>query len=113
MTAVDKQRLSGLQDLAQMVLDAQLAELRQIARARDESLAHLAELNRPFAETDLNPIAAAGAAIRFQRWADLRRAEVNQTLARQTVQLQEARAAAQTAFGRATALAKLRDGFRS
>lgn len=109
MTGADKQRLSGLQDLAQMVLDAQLAELRQIARARDESLAHLAELNRPFAETDLNPIAAAEAEIRFQRWADLRRAEVNQTLARQTVQLQEARSAAQTAFGRANALAKLRD----
>ncbi len=112
MSAADKRRLAGLHEVAQLVLDAHLADVRQIVRVRDESLAHLAELNRPFGETDLHPIVAAEAEIRFQRWADLRRAEVNQILARQTVQLEEARTAAQIAFGRAGALAKLRDRFK-
>lgn len=113
MKADDKRRLGNLQDLAQMVLDAKLADLRLIVRARDASLAHLAELNRPFAETDLNPIAEAEAAIRFQRWADMRRAEVNQILARQTAMLHEMHSATQTAFGRANALAKLRNGLKT
>ena len=110
MTGAAREKLAQLQDLAQIVLDAQLADLRRIARARDDSLAHLADLNRPFAASDLHPVAAAEAEIRFQRWADLRRAEVNQLLARQNVQMEAARGAAQLAFGRSTALARLRDG---
>jgi hypothetical protein len=107
----DRQRkLAVLQGLAQMVLDAQLAELRAIARAREASLTHLADLNRPFPESDLHPMVAAEAEIRFQRWADQRRAEVNQQLARQNVQLEDARLAAQTAFGRSTALSRLKAG---
>ncbi len=109
MTGEDRKKLAQLQGLAQMVLDAQLADLRAIARAREESLTHLADLNRPFPELDLHPVAAAEAGLRFQRWADLRRTEVNEILARQTVQMEEARSAAQTAFGRSTALARLRD----
>lgn len=109
MTGAAREKLAQLQGLAQMVLDAQLADLRAIARARDDSLAHLADLNRPFPASDLHPVAAAEAEIRFQRWADLRRAEVNQLLARQTVQMEVARGAAQLAFGRSTALARLRD----
>jgi hypothetical protein len=109
MTGQTQQKLAQLQALAQMVLDAQLAELRAIARARDESLAHLAHLNRSFAQSDLHPMAAAEAEIRFQRWADQRRAEINQTLARQTVLLDQSRSAAQLAFGRTTALSALRD----
>ena len=109
MTKPPIQKLAQLQSLAQMVLDAQLAELRAAARARDESLAHLAHLNRSFAQSDLHPMVAAEAEIRFQRWADQRRAEINQTLARQTALLDQTRSAAQLAFGRTSALAALRD----
>ncbi len=100
-------KLGQLHALAQMMLDAQLLELRAIARAREESLAHLADLNRPFPPNDLHPVAAAEAEIRFQRWADQRRAEVNQRLAMQNVQMEEARLAAQMAFGRSSTLARL------
>jgi hypothetical protein len=104
-----RQKLDGLQKLAQMVLDAQLAELRAIARARETCLAQLADLNRPFPEGDLHPMVVAEAELRFQRWADLRRAEINQILARKNVELEEARGAAGLAFGRAQALARLRE----
>lgn len=107
MTGEETQKLRALQGLAQMVLDAQLAELRAIAQAREDSLAHLADLNRSFQPSDMHPVAAAEAEIRFQRWADLRRSEINQVLARQNVQLDEARSAARTAFGRARALGQL------
>jgi hypothetical protein len=110
MSRPDAQKLAGLQGLAQMILDGHLARVRAIARAREESLAHLADLNRPFEPSDLHPVAAAEAEMRFQRWADLRRAEVNQLLARQNVEMEEARSAAKLAFGRSSALSQLRDG---
>jgi hypothetical protein len=45
--------------------------------------------------------------VRYQHWADLRRAEINLVLARQTVDWMEARGAAQSAFGRAEVLRQL------
>lgn len=102
-----KRRLRAVQDLAGMVLDARLTELSSIARAREESLARLAALDRPAKELDLNPLAAAEAAMRYQRWADHRRAEINEILARQSAALEEARARAAQAFGRSTVLARL------
>lgn len=107
MSGDEKRRLRAVQGLAGMVLDARLTELAAIARARDESLAHLAALDCPPAETDLNPLAAAEALMRYQRWADQRRAEINETLARQSAALEEARARAAQAFGRADVLARL------
>lgn len=109
MNRGDKGKLKGLQSLAQIILDARLNDLQAIARAREESLARLADLNRPFAPSDLHPVAAAEADLRFQRWADLRRAEVNEALARQNVKMEEVRAEAREAFGRAQALSRLQD----
>lgn len=107
MSGADAGKLAALQGLAQLVLDARLSEVKALARARDEALARLADLNRSFEVADLHPVAAAEAEIRFQRWADLRRAEVNETIARQNVRLEELRDAARLAFGRATALSRL------
>lgn len=103
----EKRRLKAVQDLAGVVLDARLSELSAIARAREGSLSRLAALDRPVSPADLNPIAAAEAAVRYQHWADQRRAEINETLARQTVALEEARRRAAQAFGRAEVLARL------
>lgn len=109
MSGEDHKKLAQISTLAQLVLDGALADLRKLAHDRDESLARLADLNRPFPESDLHPMAAAEAEIRFHRWADLRRAEVNLVLARQIVAVEEGRQKAQLAFGRATALTRLRD----
>lgn len=107
MRADSSANLAALQGLAQLVLDARLSELGALARAREAALTRLADLNRTFDVPDLHPVAAAEADLRFQRWADLRRAEVNATIARQNVALEELRAAARLAFGRAAALSRL------
>lgn len=105
MTA--KARLAQLQTLAQVTLDARLADLRAAAACREASLARLADLALPVAHADLPPMAAAGIALRYQLWADHRRSEINLALARQTADWIEKRATATRAFGQAQALAAL------
>lgn len=109
MSAPGPAKFKALQGLAQLILDARLSELQALAREREQSQARLADLNRSFAPSDLHPVAAAEAELRFQRWADLRRAEVNAVIARQEVRLDELRGAARAAFGRAQALSRLGD----
>lgn len=105
MTAED---LSRLQRVADLMLDHRLAHLRKTAETKAQSEAALAALARPRPEgADLEGAAAALAAMAYQRWADARRKEINQTLARQTHDWLEARAAAQLAFGKADALRRL------
>ena len=103
--------LAPLVRLSGMVLDAELARVRRAAAARDASLAALAALalapSRP--DDDISPIATAQAGLRYQRWADARRAEINIRLARQTAEWMTRRAEAATAFGRAEALRSLHD----
>ena len=97
----DAQRL---QDLAQLMLDQRLHALRlageQLQRSRDQ----LSAINDPAAPVDLSPVTAGLVDVTYQRWADIRRAELNATIARQTVALIEARAEAGQAFGRTRAL---------
>jgi len=105
MTPQDrKQTLSRLTTLGQLLLDARLAELHHAAEARNASLARLADLNRPSSATGLSEIATMDVAMRYQRWADQRRAEINLTLARQTASWLDARAEAARAFGKSQAL---------
>ena len=103
----DRDKLAQLSMLCQMVLDTRLIALRQAALARQQSLDHLTELDRPQPETDLSPIIAGEVAIRYQLWADQRRSDINLTLARQTVAWTEARQDAARAFGRDQALNRL------
>jgi len=91
------------------MLDHKLAALTRAAAARDESKTRLAGLSRPLAETDLPLAAAAQAGLLYEHWAEARRAEINLTLARQTVEWIRARDAARQAFGRADALRRLSD----
>ena len=100
-------RLARLAQLAGMVRDLRLADLERAGRARAESRARLAGLTVDPCAADLGAIAAAQAEVRYQSWAEARRAEINLTLARQTAEWLEARDAACHAFGRAEVLRKL------
>ncbi len=96
--------LARLQAIGQVLLDARLAALHRAAEARDGSLARLDDLARPVAGSDLSGVAALEVSMRYERWADQRRAEINLVLARQTAAWLEARGAATEAFGKAQAL---------
>lgn len=98
-----KDQINRLQKIAGLQLDLRLNDLHAAARARQESLDRLAGLNVPQA-SDLPAIAAAQADILYQRWAEARRAEINQTLSRQTAEWHEAQTHARRAFGQTQAL---------
>ena len=102
------QDIRNLQALSQIVLDARLADLRAAARARDQTLAHLRDLTtaQPWIE-GASGMAEAQASLAYQRWADARRADLNQTLAQQTALWIEGRDAARQAFGKSDVLAAL------
>ncbi|MDB6452481.1 hypothetical protein [Falsirhodobacter sp. 20TX0035] len=97
-------RLDRLKKIADLILDTKLAEVQAADRARRESLGHLDSLQVPMVIEDP---ASARVALRYEQWADARRAEINVTLARQTAEWLEAQDRARLAFGRAQVLRKL------
>lgn len=103
-----REKLSQLQKVSQVLLDVKLLVLDKAARARQASLDHLAELNRPSPPTDLDPVIAAEVSVRYQNWADQRRSAINLDLARQTAEWADARRDAALAFGRNAVIGKLR-----
>ena len=64
----------------------------------------LGAINEAGRPADLEPVTAGKVALTYDRWADLRRSELNLVIARQTAEWMEARREAQTAFGRVQAL---------
>lgn len=100
--------LARLAQISQLILDGKLAALHTAAAKRQHSLDLLASLNKDAFETDLSPIAAHQAELRYRRWADARRAEINLLLAQQTAEMHEARDAAGQAFGKDQALRGVR-----
>jgi hypothetical protein len=106
---IDREKLAQLRRVSQLMLDVRLMTLERAAQARQESLNHLAELNRPSLATDLNPIVAGDVAMRYELWADQRRSAINLVLAQQTVAWTEARQDASEAFGRNSVIGKLQD----
>ncbi len=104
----EREKLAQLQTVSQLMLDIRLLALERAAKARQASLDHLAELNRPSRPTDLGPIIAGEVEMRYQNWADQRRAAINLDLARQTVEWSEARRDAALAFGRNSVIDRLR-----
>jgi hypothetical protein len=102
-----RRELEQLAVLGQLILDARLSALRAAALAREQSLARLADLARPQPAAGLPPMAAEAVRLRYELWADQHRAEINRTLAQQTVAWTEARDAARAAFGRTEALRAL------
>lgn len=96
--------IERLRQISQLILDVKLAALQSAARKREESLELLASLSQPCEPTDLLPTVGHLAELRYQKWADARRAEINLALAQQTVSVHIARDAAAMAFGKNQAL---------
>ena len=105
----DAERFAKLRHVSQLLLDVRLMTLERAAQVRQESLDHLAELNRPAQTTDLNPVVAGEVSMRYQLWADQRRSAINLILARQTAEWAEARKNASEAFGRNSVIGKIQD----
>jgi hypothetical protein len=90
--------------LAQLVLDQRLHQLREAAAARERSRMQLDAITAAAAPADLPPVSAELIGLAYQRWADIRRSELNAVIARQTAAWMDARSDAATAFGRLQAL---------
>ncbi len=105
MNAIDRaKQIDRLCILTDLVLVSRLTALQAASAARAASLARLADLDVPLQAPDLPEVAAADVMLRYQRWADQRRADINLTLARQTAAWTEARESATLAFARSQAL---------
>ncbi|QCO55697.1 hypothetical protein EOK75_08055 [Pseudorhodobacter turbinis] len=102
----DLKRLAKLKALSDMIVDQHLGKLQACAAARTVSQQRLEGL-RVTEKPEMEPIAQAQTMLRYEQWADARRAEINITLARQTAEWMEARKEAQLAFGRAQVLGRL------
>ena len=61
------------------------------------------------APADLSPVTAGVVGLAYQRWADIRRSELNAVMARQTAAWIDARAEAAIAFGRTQAMRGIGD----
>lgn len=102
-----RQDLDRVTELARLVLDHRLSAVRDAAAQLARSRAQLATINADASPADLPAVAAGLVDVRYQRWADVRRAELNALIARQTVSLIEARTEAGLALGRQTALSRV------
>ncbi|HLQ17671.1 MAG TPA: hypothetical protein VK146_01725 [Tabrizicola sp.] len=96
--------MARLAEVAQLMLDHRLGQLRLAAANLERSRMQIAALDQTGQPADLEPVTAGKVALAYDRWADLRRAELNLVIARQTASWLEARGEAQTAFGRVQAL---------
>ncbi len=103
----DPEKLRRLAEISGLLLDTKMLAVERAARARQNSLNLLAELNQPASPTDLPPVLAAEVSMRYELWADQRRSEINLVLARQSAEWAEARQEAMQAFGRNQAVLKL------
>ena len=98
-----------LQEITDLVRDHRLGQMRSAAAKRAQSLQQIEALDRPDDGTDQASIVGNLVALRYQTWADRRRAELNVVLARQTVDWIDAVDSARKAFGQTQALRALRD----
>jgi hypothetical protein len=104
--------LSQLADLAQLMLDHRLGTLKASSDRLEQSRMQLSALNQTAEPVDLDPVTAVKVGLDYERWADVRRAELNLVIARQTAAWLEARGDAQTAFGRVQALRSVAEKIR-
>jgi hypothetical protein len=105
--------LSRLSEVAQLLLDAQLGQLRQVAVQLDRSRKQLEAINCAAKPADLPVVAAEMVGLAYDRWADVRRSELNLVIARQTAEWIETRVEAGTALGRLQALQGLEKRLKS
>jgi hypothetical protein len=98
--------LARLVPLVGLIRDLALMDVANAAHARQASLDRLADME-PLPAANLDPVAEARSALRYQVWADQRRAELAPVLIRQTETLAQAEEAARRALGRAEVLKSL------
>jgi hypothetical protein len=103
------ERLKRLSAISNLLLDSRMLAVERAARARQQSLDLLAELELPAGPTDLPPILSGEVRMRYELWADRRRSELNQLLARQSVEWAESQQEAAQAFGRNQVVRKLEE----
>jgi hypothetical protein len=96
--------VATLQGLARLMLDHRLSLLKGAADRREQSRRQIAALDGAEPAAGLPPVTEGQVALRYQRWAEARRSELNIVLARQTAEWIAARDDASHAFGRAEAL---------
>jgi hypothetical protein len=104
--------LAKLADVAQLMLDHRLGQLRGAMSELDRSRMQLAAINEAARPADLPTVAAERVALNYDRWADIRRSELNLVIARQTAAWIEARSTAGLAFGKLQALSGLAEKIR-
>jgi hypothetical protein len=101
-------RLPGLVRIATLVKDMHLAELRRAEAERAALLGRIATLSEtPTAPADLAPAVAVDVVMRYERWAELRRREVEAALALKIQECEALKARARLSVGRDGALTKL------
>lgn len=98
--------LQRLADMAAMLREAEMTRLSAAAARRDKARADLAAHDAT-APDDQDFASAAPVAARHERWRVMRRGQLNQALARETVAWLEARDRLARAFGRADVLHRL------
>jgi hypothetical protein len=90
--------------LADLLLQHRLGQMRRTSALLERSRAQMAAIDQGAAAADLPDVMAERVACDYRRWADARKAELNEVLARQTLDVIAAREEAQYAFGRMQAL---------
>jgi hypothetical protein len=102
-----RSRWEPLVAISRLILDVRLAHVDLAAKACEENRARLADLARPSSPSQLPLAVEAQATLRYERWAEARRAEINLALAKSTADWLTARDQARVAFGRAEVLRAL------
>ena len=106
-------RLPALKRLSGLIMDLELAELRRAEAERQKLRDRIATLSEPpAAVADLPPQVNAEIALRYNRWAELRRREVEAALTAKGRECEKLQAKARIAVGRDGALARLSEGWR-
>jgi hypothetical protein len=101
-------RLPGLTRISTLVKDMHLAALRRAEGERAALLDRIATLSeRPTAPEDLPPSVAVEVALRYDRWAELRRREVEAALIQKTTECERLKVQARLSVGRDSALMRL------
>ena len=101
-------RLPQLQRISHLVKDLHLAALRRAEAERAALLDRIATLReRPSVPEDLPPAVAVDVAMRYDRWADLRRREIEVAMKTKAAECDTLRDRARLSVGRDEALSKL------
>ena len=94
------QKLLRLGQISALLHESKMSTLQKAARARQDSLDRLADLEAPHPPNDLPAATAEEVTRLYALWADQQRSQINRALARQTADWHSALQAAALAFGR-------------